>query len=129
MHGGLVDPREAGRLGGKARVRNRLGIGGDGELREKARLRLLEAINSPDEKTALAASRAIFSYSSTPAPTPPPAELAVLPRMADGSRPTGIADVIEFAAELGVDCLPVATRDELVQLRAEVDQLRAQLVG
>jgi hypothetical protein len=51
--------REAGRLGGRASVRKRLGIDGDAELRERARRRLLEAIGSSDEKLALAASRAI----------------------------------------------------------------------
>jgi hypothetical protein len=69
VHGGLVDPSELGRKGGRASGRVRSGLGPevlDDDLRERARSRLRDMLDSPDEKTRLAAARGLFSYGATP---------------------------------------------------------------
>jgi hypothetical protein len=63
--------RERGQKGGIASGRSRLGLApeiADDETREKARRRLHEMLDSPDEKIRLQAARSLFSYGSTPAP-------------------------------------------------------------
>lgn len=68
-HSSTVDMREIGAAGGRASVRSRLGLGDVGEdEREKARRRLGEALDSPDERVALAAARALYSYSAASPP-------------------------------------------------------------
>jgi hypothetical protein len=129
-HGGLVDMRAAGRLGGKASVRSRLGFGpdvADDELREKARRRLNAMLDSKDEKLQLVAARSLFSYGTTPAPSADAAESAAPPpTLQDGRRVTGLADVLELADQLGVSVEPLRElRDENAQLRSELEQLRA----
>lgn len=63
---------ELGRKGGKASVRSRLGLDVDADvtLREKARKRLERQLDSPDERLAQAAARALYSYG----PAKPPAD-------------------------------------------------------
>jgi hypothetical protein len=67
--------RELGQKGGIASGRARLGIISpelaDDNLRAQARRRLEKLVNSSDEKVALQASRALFSYGLTPAPGDP----------------------------------------------------------
>ena len=72
IHAGRVDPCAIGRSGGLARTRSQLGISpelADDQLRAQARRRLEALVNSDDERTALAAARALYSYG----PQRPPA--------------------------------------------------------
>jgi hypothetical protein len=66
-HAGLVDMKAIGSKGGKQSVRSRLGIDdavATDELRRKARRRLEEMLDSPDEGKRLRAATALFSYSA-----------------------------------------------------------------
>jgi hypothetical protein len=72
IHGGLVDPSELGRKGGKASGRARSGLGPDvvdADLRERARNRLYDMLDSDNEATRLSAAKSLFSYATTPAPS------------------------------------------------------------
>jgi hypothetical protein len=118
--------RRIGQLGGRASVKKRLGLNGDAELRAAARDRLLQAIASSDEKVALMASRSIFSYGQTPVPADVPEPVPPV-TMSDGSRATGISDVVRLANELGVDVGQDELRLEVERLRLENERLRSQL--
>jgi hypothetical protein len=49
--------------------------------------------------------------------------------LADGSRVTGLRDVLALADELEIDIGQRDLADENAQLRAELEQLRAHLAG
>jgi hypothetical protein len=117
-----------GARGGRASVRKRLGVNGDDALRETARRRLLEAISGDDARLALQASRAVFSYGSSPPPTDAPEPTPEPPTIA-GVRVTGISDVVLIANELGVDIGQNELRLEVERLRLENERLRSQLAG
>jgi hypothetical protein len=71
IHGGVVDPSELGKKGGRANGRVRSGLGPevvDSDLRERARAKLHELLDSKNEATRLSAAKSLFSYATTPAP-------------------------------------------------------------
>jgi Family of unknown function (DUF5763) len=75
LHSDPGRARELGKLGGRGRTRSVLSIDptvADDDLRAQARRRLELLVNSEDERTALAAARALYSYSAQR----PPDELA-----------------------------------------------------
>jgi hypothetical protein len=129
MHGGLTDPRELGRKGGRGRTRSVLGISdqvADDALRTKARKRLEKQLDDPNPQIAGQAARALYSYRATEAPRDPD-----VAQQHEGRGVFGIAQLCELAAELqvfsqlgGMDAL--AEQDLLDNLRA--GQARA-LVG
>jgi hypothetical protein len=130
MHGGLVDPSALGRAGGLASVRVRNGLGpevADDDLRERARSRLRDMLDSDDEKTRLAAARSLFSYGTT---TPPGdgAAGALHPAPSLAHDWTTIVDKLEAAGVLHRGIRP-ADRDlpEITRLRQRVDELEAQI--
>jgi hypothetical protein len=106
IHGGRQDPRELGRKGGQARTRSVLAIDpavADEDLRAQARRRLELLVNSEDERTALAAARALYSYG----PQRPPDEPAPIewhPDKPEDERDQG--DVLRKLWEIGVICCP-----------------------
>jgi hypothetical protein len=101
MHGGLTDPRELGRLGGRGRTRKMLGLSdhiADESLREKARRRLEQILEGDDEAAALRAATALYSDRAAPAPEGQRDELNHhVPMKSDGRPPTSLADVVHFA--------------------------------
>jgi hypothetical protein len=67
IHGGLSDPKAMGRAGGRGRERSALGISDElaveESLREKARERLNEMLDSSNEQIRIRAATALASYS------------------------------------------------------------------
>jgi hypothetical protein len=130
MHGGRVDPSAMGRAGGRASVRMRHGLGpevADDDLRERARSRLRDMLDSDDEKTRLAAARSLFSYGTT---TPPGDDAARVPYPAPSIEYdyTKILDVLEEAGVLHRGRRPAdVDLPEITRLRQRVAELEAQL--
>ena len=95
--------RELGRRGGKVSPQTRLRKTADDDLREQVRDTLSRALRGEEvPKAALDAARSLFSYRADA----PPVERGLDgeyggERMPDGTRPTGLADVVNLAAELG----------------------------
>jgi hypothetical protein len=128
-HGGLVNMAEVGRLGGRASVRRRLGIDGDDALRRKARATLDGMLDSDDPRVQIQAARSLFSYSQTPTPREDAHQPIPPPVLASGRRPTGLADVLVLATELGVDVGQLTLQRENAELRAENERLRNKPAG
>jgi hypothetical protein len=98
MHGGLTDPRELGRKGGKRSPLTKLRKAADDGLRDLARETLEKALRGEAvEKAQLDAARSLFAYR----PTPPPHEATH-----DGERRPGksvyLGDLIRCAIETGI---------------------------
>jgi hypothetical protein len=91
--------RELGRKGGKASVRSRLGLNVDADtsLREKARKRLEAQLDSPDERLAQAAARALYSYG----PAKPPADAEQEAWQRHEHRGVSARAVLEILKEAG----------------------------
>jgi hypothetical protein len=125
IHGGVVDPSELGRKGGRASVRSRLGLGpevADDDLREKARARLNSMLDSDDEKTQLSSAKSLYSYGATPAPSD---------RRPTGGTPASIEHDYAAIREKLEECGVLAYRpgspaesERIVELRAQVKTLR-----
>ncbi len=120
VHSGRLNLREIGRLGGRTPKKTALrreAAGADDSLREQAREVLQRALAGEDvDKQQLDAARSLFSYRADS----PPAERSQNgeysgPRI-DGRRPTSLADVLTFAAELD----QVSAMPELVEAARRV---------
>lgn len=71
MHGGLTDPRELGRKGGRGRTRSMLGIDdtvAEGRLRAQAKRALEDALQTDNEQVWLRAAQALYSYRAAAPP-------------------------------------------------------------
>jgi hypothetical protein len=125
IHAGRADPAELGRRGGLASVRSRFGLDGiaDDDLREKARQRLNAMLDSSDEKTRLAAARALFSYGATP---PNDGRPAGCPAASVAHDHRAIRDNLERFGVIAYREASEAEKERLGELRAEVEALRAE---
>jgi hypothetical protein len=97
IHAGRQDPRELGGKGGRGRTRSMLGITdevADDVLRLKGKARLEALLDSKDERTALSAARALYSYG----PARPPTDEASIEWHAD--RPVECYDMGELLRKL-----------------------------
>jgi hypothetical protein len=122
-HSGKTDMRAIGAAGGRASVRSRLGLGDVGEdEREKARRRLSEMLDSPDERMRMMAAKALYSYSAV---SPPHDAAAVTPASSVEHDYGAILDVLEDA---GVVYRGPGPRDERrSELSAENSRLQARV--
>jgi hypothetical protein len=129
IHSGRTDPAHLGRLGGTASVRSRFGLDGiaDDDLREKARQRLNAMLDSDSEQVRLAASKALFSYSTTPAPGGAGSGIPYVARSIEYDY-TKILDVLEEAGVLHRGQRPADVDvPEITRLRQRVAELEAEL--
>ena len=129
MHGGLTDPRELGRLGGRGRARRALGISdavADEGLRAQAKLALEQALGSENEQVRLRAAQSLYSYRAAP---PPAESAAVAPEglaLKDGRKVVGLADILELCLERPAGIFDSARMQDIILRAAElVRELRA----